>query len=81
MGGVELDELANIECLLLTQGDASPAWFSPMPSWPARSTAPRFTRTEAPDTPPLDHLDGHGLPLAFARARRRAGVAGQRRHR
>ena len=28
---VELDELANIECpLLLTQGDASPAWFSPI---------------------------------------------------
>jgi pimeloyl-ACP methyl ester carboxylesterase len=28
---IELDELANIECpLLLTQGDASPAWFSPI---------------------------------------------------
>ena len=28
---VELDELASIECpLLLTQGDASPAWFSPI---------------------------------------------------
>lgn len=28
---VELDELANIECpLLLTQGDASPAWFGPI---------------------------------------------------
>jgi len=28
---VELDELANIECpLLLTEGDASPAWFRPI---------------------------------------------------
>ena len=69
-------------------GRRRPAWLArSLPSWPARSTAPRFTRTEAPDRAPPHPprrlpRHGHGLPLAFARARRRGRRGcGQRRHR
>ena len=82
--GIELAALANIECpLLLTEGDQSPPWFSPIVAKLAQAIdgaevhTYRGARTRAaPHAPERLHRHRQRLPLTRVRARRRGRRGG-----